>query len=255
MLERSPDEYDFIGDISRDPGNQKLYEDYKAWLQKEIDANIERARKGEDFHWPTQHDMYAKLEFLKYQDANDVEGMQRSAANLNPNWLALLSRPNILNCGRRNIDDEIMGEKWWETAKDIHRENSYAEWRANHPMFNYEFVCHKKWNEMQATENRKVRFCDECQKNVYFCDNIIEARELGNQGCCVGLDVGIKRKDRDLVGECSIFGRPSPAHLEEEKVRILPDRISAKRIMKETELHMQGKSLPHPADLTFEYGN
>jgi len=246
-----PSEWNFIKDLSNDPSNQEIYDGYKKWLEDEI----QKAKESEDFHAASLWDKQQKLGFLKAQDEEDYEKMQRIASQCNPNWLAIVSRPSVTNCGRPNPEEDEKLEQWWKWAGNHHREKSATEWKENHPSFKMDFVCPKKWNEMQSTENRKVRFCDDCQKNVYFCDNIVEARELGGQGCCIGIAVGIKRKEEDLVGELSIFGRPSHEHIEENKQREIPDRISAKRIMKKTELSMKGKDTPYPAEWLHDYGD
>jgi hypothetical protein len=179
--------------------------------------------------------------------------MHQIASECNPNWLAVVSRPEITNCGRFDPEEQKRDEKWWEYVQSSHREETLEEWQKNHPSFRMDFVCTKKWNEMSPTENRKVRFCGDCQKNVYFCDNIIEARELGQQGCCIGIDVGVQRREHDLVGELAIFGRPTAEHKEENKQQGLPDRISSKRIMKKAEYNMRGKHVPDPTSVTDDY--
>lgn len=238
-------------DIGNNPSNQQLYEDYKAWLKEEI----ERLKSKGGLYNDIGKDYTEKLKFLELQDEPepDYGKMQVVASKLNPNWLAVVSKPSIVNCGRPHDFDDNQTKKWWEVSQSFHREKSAEEWRKNHPRMDFNFVCPKKWNEMEPTENRKVRFCGDCKKNVYFCDNIVEARELGNQGCCVGIDVGVKRKKDDHFGEFAIFGNPKPEHIEENKTRPMPDRISAKRIMKKAELYMKGKTTLLPNDHSPEY--
>lgn len=228
-------EEDYLGDISRDPSNLALYENYKEHIRgriKEWEDEVVRRKERSSYNEGTEilRLYQLQLEFLEAQDRNDYEAMQKTASELNPNWLAIVSRPAIVNCGRPNPLEELSTERWWEFAKNSHREATAAEWSKNNPHFYMDFVCPKKWNEMTPTENNKVRFCGDCQKNVYFCDNIIEARDLGQQGCCIGLDVGIERKERDLEGEHSFFGRPRKEDLDAEKKRIKPDPVSEKRI-------------------------
>jgi hypothetical protein len=248
-------EWDYIQELSKNPSNQEMYDKYKNWLE----TSTKEDRERKDYHRPTYFDKLKKLAFLKAQDENNVVEMQKVAKDCNPNWLAIVSRPEILNCGRPDPEDDKNYEQWWKSSQDSHREETLAEWRENHPHFKMNFVCTKKWNEMKPTENRKVRFCGDCKKNVYFCEDIVEARELGDQGCCIGLDVGIKRSKEervsDLVGELSIFGTPKADTIENEKTRILPDRVSAKRIMKRVELKMRGKSPPPPAEYSHDYGD
>lgn len=239
------EESEYLIDIGNNPSNQQLYEDYKSWLEKQI----ERLKVEKNY---VRNEFYGKLAFLELQDEPepDVKRMQRLAADLNPNWLAVVSKPIIANCGRPNPKADESDAAWWKMCKhdvsNTHREKTIEEYRKNHPRIEWDFVCPKKWNEMKPTENRKVRFCEDCKKNVYFCDNIIEARELGNQGCCVGIDVGVKREEGDTHGEMAIFGTPSSEMKEEYKTKPLPDRISAKRIMKKVERSMRGKTSLRP---------
>lgn len=240
-------EEDYLGDISRDPSNLALYEDYKECIRgriKEWEDEVKRRKERSSPNEGTEilRLFQLELEFLEAQDRNDYEAMQKTASELNPNWLAIVSRPAIVNCGRPNPVEEASTERWWEFSKNSHREATAAEWKKNNPRFEMDFVCPKKWNEMIPTENKKVRFCGDCQKNVYFCDNIIEARDLGQQGSCIGLDVGIERKENDLQGEYAIFGRPRQETLDAEKERIKPDPVSAKRLKLDHFRAMDGKS-------------
>ena len=241
-------EEDYLNDISKDPGNLALYEDYKECIRgriKEWENEVERRKERSSTNEGTKilRLFQLELEFLEAQDRNDYEAMQKTASELNPNWLAIVSRPAIVNCGRPNPVEDESTERWWEFAKDSHREATAAEWRKNNPRFEMDFVCPKKWNEMIPTENNKVRFCGDCQKNVYFCDNIIEARELGNKGSCIGLDVGVERKENDLQGEYAIFGRPRQEDLDAETERIKPDPVSEKRLKIKHSVDMMGKNI------------
>jgi hypothetical protein len=35
----------------------------------------------------------------------------------------------------------------------------------------FAYKCSAKWNNLQETEDESIRFCDECQKEVFFCDS------------------------------------------------------------------------------------
>jgi hypothetical protein len=34
----------------------------------------------------------------------------------------------------------------------------------------FAYKCSAKWDNLQETEDESIRFCDECQKEVFFCD-------------------------------------------------------------------------------------
>ena len=35
----------------------------------------------------------------------------------------------------------------------------------------FAYKCSAKWDNLQETEDESIRFCDECQKEVFFCDS------------------------------------------------------------------------------------
>jgi hypothetical protein len=226
----------YLRKVLREPKKQECRLEYYHFLQKEYERISTIVGLSEVF----LRENIQKRKFLIAQLENDIDYMRKLAVELHPNWLAVVSNVEILNCGCNPQRDE-QRRRWWETHKDNNPESSYEEWNENHPSFEFEFVCTKKWDEMKATENKKVRFCEGCSKNVYFCDNIMEARELGRQGCCIGIDVGVERRDTDLV-EIAMFGRPSQESLDREAKKRLPDPVSAHRLLKKFDANMRGKT-------------
>ncbi len=63
----------------------------------------------------------------------------------------------------------------------------------------FEFVCPKQWNNLQATKDQTVRFCDQCRKRVHYCRTIIEARGHAIAGECVAIDSRLVRREGDLL--------------------------------------------------------
>ena len=108
--------------------------------------------------------------------------LQELAATFDPNWLALVSDPEIEGCGKST------GEAW-------------------RPRF--EFVCEKTWADLKPTDNTNVRHCESCSKNVHFCDNLVDAREHSQEGHCIAVDLGIIRREGDLLPSLLFAGRPS----------------------------------------------
>ena len=89
---------------------------------------------------------------------------------------------------------------------------------------------------MQATADDKVRHCETCRKNVYFCDTLADAREHAHDGHCIAVDLGIIRRDGDLRPPMYFAGQPSKEDLQqtyEEDV----DPVSRARL----EARKQGK--------------
>jgi uncharacterized protein (TIGR02996 family) len=108
--------------------------------------------------------------------------LRELAATLDPDWLAVVGDPQIEGCGR-----------------------SVGEFRP----LRFDFLCDKSWADMRPTADYKVRHCEKCRKNVHFCDNLADAREHSQEGHCIAVDLGIIRRDRDLLPPTMYLGRPS----------------------------------------------
>jgi len=35
----------------------------------------------------------------------------------------------------------------------------------------FAFKCSSKWEDLQDTENDQIKFCNDCQKEVFFCED------------------------------------------------------------------------------------
>jgi uncharacterized protein (TIGR02996 family) len=70
----------------------------------------------------------------------------------------------------------------------------------------FAFECPKKWQTLQETEDSNVRHCDECRKNVYYCNSVAEACEHTRRGHCVAVDTQQERKPGDLEGAERVQG-------------------------------------------------
>jgi uncharacterized protein (TIGR02996 family) len=128
--------------------------------------------------------------------------LQELAATLDPTWLTVVSDPVIERCGKST------GEGWW-------------------PRF--DFVCDKSWADMRPTGDDKVRHCEACNKSVHFCDNLADAREHAAAGRCIAVDLGIIRRDRDLVPPRMFLGRPSKEDVRESYEKDV-DAVSQARL-------------------------
>jgi uncharacterized protein (TIGR02996 family) len=140
--------------------------------------------------------------------------LQELAAKLDTDWLALVSRLKVENC------------------------------RGKHPRLRslrFDFVCGRRWEEMQPTEDTAVRFCNACEENVHYCDTIHEARQHAETGHCIAVDLGIIRRKGDLeprrmLLEGMLLGRVNLETLRQDRVWPPPDAVSAER-----ELRKQNK--------------
>src|SRR5262245_49792748 len=78
-------------------------------------------------------------------------------------WLALLDRTDVENCGLQ-----------------------------------FEFKCPRHWEKLTPTDDATIRFCVGCQKNVYHCGSIGEARDRAQEGKCVAVDSRLTRRPGDI---------------------------------------------------------
>ena len=63
----------------------------------------------------------------------------------------------------------------------------------------FEFECPKRWESLPATDEAGVRFCDTCNRSVYFCDSVELARRVGDRGQCVAVHAALTRSRDDLA--------------------------------------------------------
>jgi uncharacterized protein (TIGR02996 family) len=102
------------------------------------------------------------------------------ARDLLPGWLSVVGRMGVENCavGGTAVND----------------------WRLRRSLETVEFAyeCPKDWAGMLPTDDDAVRYCGACQKNVYFCDTVDEARNHAWAGDCVAVHLGRPRSTDDL---------------------------------------------------------
>ena len=56
----------------------------------------------------------------------------------------------------------------------------------------FEYVCPEKWNNFQKTDNKDVRFCGSCNKQVFKATNKKSIDKLAKQNKCVAYFNGEK---------------------------------------------------------------
>jgi len=106
--------------------------------------------------------------------------LRELAATFDPNWLAVVSDPQIEGCGKST-------SRGWS--------------------FRFDFVCNQSWADLKPTDDDKVRHCETCNESVHFCDNLAEARGHSQEGHCIAVHLGIIRRDDDLVPRDVVGGR------------------------------------------------
>jgi uncharacterized protein (TIGR02996 family) len=200
----------FLQSIHEAPKDDTLLLVYADWLEE----------RGDD-------DSIARAEFLRvtveYSAGSRTRGqrkarrkrLQHLAAVLDTDWLAVVSRLAIESCqGKR----------------------AAAEVRRRYPI-RFDYQCDRRWEDLSATSDKAVRFCDSCLQNVHYCDTIIEAREHARAGHCIAVDLGVIRREGDLGPQRRrlMLGRIGPAMIQREQELLRPDPVSAERIRKKGE--------------------
>jgi uncharacterized protein (TIGR02996 family) len=157
-------------------------------------------------------DLLRRLETVERQLADLSRQMRQPASDglkelaaLDPNWLAVVSDPEVEVCGKGGNDWPIR----------------------------FDFVCDQSWADMAPTGDDRVRHCRACSKDVHFCDNIADAREHAHAEHCIAVDLGVIRRDGDLRQRGMFLGRPSPEDIrssyEEDVDPVSRARLGARK--------------------------
>ncbi|MEM7757009.1 MAG: pentapeptide repeat-containing protein [Cyanobacteria bacterium P01_A01_bin.40] len=85
----------------------------------------------------------------------------------------------------------------------------------------FDYQCPKYWDNLQATEDESIRFCDACQENVFYCSDKQEAEQHALQGHCIA----IARKLTNAVDKQ--YKKPHPPVMGMMKANTLPEQKKA----------------------------
>jgi len=123
--------------------------------------------------WLEERGQISRAEFLRVQQqligmsADDLrfrglsEGLRELAATIDIQWRREVARPAIESCG-------------------------------------FDLRCPKDWGALAPTPRSHVKHCDSCNKDVFYCIDVSEARQHASRGACVVLDVASARWQHDL---------------------------------------------------------
>ena len=78
----------------------------------------------------------------------------------------------------------------------------------------FEFVCPLTWDKLNATEDNNIRFCGECQRQVFFCSMDEETITHARAGDCIAREMP-EDNSRNMI----IIGRPSIEEIREDILR------------------------------------
>jgi uncharacterized protein (TIGR02996 family) len=157
----------FLNKLLELPADDNTRLIYADWLEERGDDDA--LRKARFLRLVTQPDVpdgYAKQAQL--------EDLSRE---LDPIWLTYVDKTRIEEC---HSDGKSVPEGRWPFRTQR------------------EMVCPKTWDQLAATDDVSVRFCGECQQNVYHCTSIEEARNHVAEERCVSLSLAVPRHTNDL---------------------------------------------------------
>lgn len=114
------------------------------------------------------------------QHKRDRVRVRELAEKLPVGWLAAVSHAAVENC--------VTGG------------TLVYNWQRRRPLetVQFAFECPKQWAEMTPTDDDKVRHCEACKQNVYFCETIGEAQLRAWHGECVAVNLAVPREKGDL---------------------------------------------------------
>jgi uncharacterized protein (TIGR02996 family) len=193
---------DFLANLLADPADDATRLVYADWLEEQGDPGS--AARAEFLRATAR---LAALTGRQQAKAELDKRLRQLAAGLDTDWLAVVSRLPIENCQR----------KW---ARAVGRPSGEGLFR---------FLCDRRWENLQTTDDQAVRFCEGCRKKVHYCDTITEARRHAERGHCIAIDLGVIRRSEDLEPRRMWLGEPSEETLRQEEERMQPDSVSAER--------------------------
>jgi len=71
----------------------------------------------------------------------------------------------------------------------------------------FKFECLNSWDELQETEKKGIKYCTECESNVYSANNINEFYGFAEMRRCVAIEIvqentkGSEPKVKTLMGD------------------------------------------------------
>lgn len=195
------DEDGFLNKLLENPTDDTVRLVYADWLDE----------RGDDESKMKSQFLRLTVQLLETERPNNPHAdrrkeMQPLAAKLPTDWLAVVSRLKVEQCPAK-----------------------IAEWdEKTHTGLRFEFVCDKHWDEMTPTEGDAVRHCEQCKKDVHYCDTLSVARRHAEQGHCIAIDLGVIRRQNDLNSQIFWTGQPSAEDIWKAELDEL-DTVSRER--------------------------
>jgi uncharacterized protein (TIGR02996 family) len=184
------DESDFLRKLAEAPADDTIRLVYADWLSERDDE--ESRAKARFLRLTVQ--LMGPIQRVGWRKPRE-RALRELAAQLPTEWLAVVSRVKVENCGAKRA----------------------ANGRRELDQVQFDFVCDRRWDEMTPTSDPTVRLCDSCQQNVHYCDTITEAREQAQHGHCVAVALDVIRHGSDLDPPRMMLGRVRPGYGEQDE--------------------------------------
>jgi uncharacterized protein (TIGR02996 family) len=197
------DERSFLQALLADPTDDGLRQVYADWLEEQNEPAS--AFKAEFLRLTAELAISPGTE--RRQEARR-QRLQQLAADLNTDWLAVVSRLPVENCQGKRREAEPLSRGY---------------------QIRFDYLCDRRWEDLRTTEDQAVRYCGGCRQDVHYCDTIMQARRHAQNGHCIAVDLGVIRRQDDLEPQRLWMGWPSPETVRQEEERMRPDAVSAER--------------------------
>lgn len=70
----------------------------------------------------------------------------------------------------------------------------------------FAFRCEAEWDDLDETKEKRIRFCNQCQKQVHFCDTDEQLVNAIKSNLCVAIEAPFHKFERPLLGYMEFRG-------------------------------------------------
>lgn len=131
--------------------------------------------------WLEERGETVRAEFLRVDtgDPANAARLRELSPQLDVAWRARVARVPLENCNSAGAE----------------------------PPLAFAFECPRTWSALAPTDRTEVRFCNACERHVYYCATISDAQHRAHyQGECVAVDTALVRRPGDLIVKMRTMG-------------------------------------------------
>ena len=63
------------------------------------------------------------------------------------------------------------------------------------------YKCPNLWDDLTLTSDDKIRHCEECDKDVHFCNDPVELQEANEDDLCVAVNIHCDDEEHVMMGD------------------------------------------------------